>query len=1165
MLEGLACDNDVPPTWCGRALLVDGNSAQAFDPTGTNTDTGLPGLWTGVSSPQITRSQHSATGLRDGSILVAGGQFATGTQIELYVPGPTDVDPPTVTGVTPGTGSECGGDPVQVRGSDFRDVQAVEFGGVEARYRATSATDIEAVTPRHHPGPVDVVVRTAGGPSSGGAGVFTYTPAGTETGTWRTTAPLTTPRARHTSTLLRDGRVLVAGGLGPDQQPLDGAEIYSPSTGTWRSAPAMETLRYAHTATLLGDGTVLVIGGYTAHSTETEAELSEVPVASAEIFDPAGGGGGGTWREVGGLIEGRAEHTATLLEDGRVLVAGGRTAASRTSGALYASRSAEIYLPGDERFTPTRPLEEERARHTATRLRDGRVLAAGGLSSGILRISSVEIYDPAAGRWSPASDMGGARSAHDTGLLSDGRVFVAGGAHASDSIEIYDPARDAWQLVALIVEPRVRHTATGLPGGEILLAGGERSSSASGAEMYRPGLTRTAPSGCLDTPRLAHTAVRLAGPACRTSSPPGLCGSVLFVGGRDGTLPVGHWGALSAVELYTPRPTVDRIVPDEGPAGTETAGMLTGDNLAGTNTVRFGGQAVPCPSEGCTVDSMSHITVTAPPAGKGAVEVTVTTPGGTSDPVTFTYRGLPGRVSDLSATPLSRWGVELDFGVVDEGDAITPASAYRIAQSTTPIRSEEDFKTAPTLCGGLCRFEPAEIGERLSVTVEDLRHDTTYHYAVRALGPDGRAGPFSESVAVTTRADASPPGAVADLEARALSESTAELTWAAPGSDGEAGPPAARFVVKQSTQGPIRNEAGFADGFALCDGACEFGPSQVGETLTLRVTNLRPGTTYHYTLRAVDEAGNRGPLSNPVSATTAEATRGVVRISGADRIETAAAISRRRFADRQAGTVVLARSDVFADGLAGTPLAASRDAPLLLTPPDRLDSRTEAELSRVASEDALILLLGGEAALAPAVEERIQALGYETLRFGGRTRYETAVAIARSARPIPEAILLATGRDFADAAAAGTAAGASRGVVLLTDGERLPPATAAYLREHPEVPRFAAGGPAARAAPEAVPLVGENRYRTAVAVARQFFPSPRVLGLATGERFPDALTGGAHTAHLGGPLLLSPAEALPEAVRTWVQQHDEVETAVLYGGRTALSARVEQEVRDGLG
>lgn len=231
----------------------------------------------------------------------------------------------------------------------------------------------------------------------------------------------------HTASLLPDGRVLVAGG-GDDY----GAEVYDPDRRTWTATADMVALRHGHSATVLRDGTVLVVGG---------AETDGPAFTSAEIYEPVQD----TWTATGSMVSPRAHHTANLLADGRVLVAGGK--AQGTGGAALAA--VEIYDPATGLWTSTGDMNESRGGHTATLLDDGTLLVAGGTDE---KSAPAELYDPARGTWSYTGSMMVNRAGHSAQLLADGRVLVVGGMailgprSSTDTgvAELYDPATGGW-------------------------------------------------------------------------------------------------------------------------------------------------------------------------------------------------------------------------------------------------------------------------------------------------------------------------------------------------------------------------------------------------------------------------------------------------------------------------------------------------------------------------------------------------------------------------------------------------------------------------------------------------------------------------------------------------------------------------------------------------
>lgn len=285
----------------------------------------------------------------------------------------------------------------------------------------------------------------------------------------------------------------------------------------------------------------------------------------------------------------------------------------------------------------------------------------------------------------------------------------------------------------------------------------------------------------------------------------------------------------------------------------------------------------------------------------------------------------------------------------------------------------------------------------------------------------------------------------------------------------------------------------------------------------------------------------------------------VERLSGDTRIETAVNISRDGFPDQSTDYVVVARADHFADALAGTPLAASRKAPLLLTSPSELSAATERELERVMSRSGRVLLLGGKAAVSTEVEAALRAR-WNVSRIEGSDRFETATAIAGWITD-PRAVMLADGTNFPDALPAGAAAAARKGVILLTAGSEPAPTTQAWLAAHPGLGTTAVGGPAASAHPDAKSIMGGDRYATAAALAKTFAYSPDAISLARGDDFADALAGGAHAARTGQPLLLTPPGALPDSLHTYLCRARSTLTSVhVYGGVNAVSPSVASAV-----
>jgi N-acetylneuraminic acid mutarotase len=211
------------------------------------------------------------------------------------------------------------------------------------------------------------------------------------------------------------------------------AEIYDPVAGTWTRTGSLITARESHTATLLHNGTVLVAGG----DNNVYAGGFQLGVlASAEIYDPSTS----TWTPTGALRTARTIQTATLLSDGAVLAVGGY-GAQVLADAANVLASAELYDSTTGTWTSTGALETARVTHTATLLPNGTVLAVGGIYVTLTYTSSAEIYDPVSRTWTSTGSLANARGGHAATLLGNGTVLVTGGlGNANDllgSAEIY--------------------------------------------------------------------------------------------------------------------------------------------------------------------------------------------------------------------------------------------------------------------------------------------------------------------------------------------------------------------------------------------------------------------------------------------------------------------------------------------------------------------------------------------------------------------------------------------------------------------------------------------------------------------------------------------------------------------------------------------------------
>jgi len=301
-------------------------------------------------------------------------------------------------------------------------------------------------------------------------------------------------RDSHTATLLQDGKVLVAGGLGRSGSQAN-AELYDSGTGEFSATGNMIGARNDHTATLLPDGRVLVAGGF-----NDNLDGSEQWLATAELYDPATG----KFATTGSMLALREFHTATLLQDGRVLVAGG----NYNSGTAIAA--AELYDPATRTFTATAPMKAARMCHTATLLPNGMVLIAGGYAGGA-DLATAELYDPKTGMFSATGPMKEARQLHTATLLQNGTVLVAGGEDNDATIasaELYNAG--VFTATGNLTEAREWHTATLLQDGLVLIAGGSDAYLAiASANLYDPKTGKFTTTGNLHAARELHQATLL--------------------------------------------------------------------------------------------------------------------------------------------------------------------------------------------------------------------------------------------------------------------------------------------------------------------------------------------------------------------------------------------------------------------------------------------------------------------------------------------------------------------------------------------------------------------------------------------------------------------------------------------------------------------------------
>jgi hypothetical protein len=243
----------------------------------------------------------------------------------------------------------------------------------------------------------------------------------------------------------------------------------------------------------------------------------------------------GTLAPAASMLEPRSGHSATLLPNGKILIAGGM----RRNQDFY--KSAELYDPSTGKFAATGEMSERRVGLAAVLLRSGKVFVAGGwIGHGCTDVA--ELYDPTTGKFTVIGKMTARRGRPSATRLDDGDVLIAGGEERENeslaSAEIFHARTLTFEPVGAMHHARIAHTATLLNDGRVLVAGGYSGSVSSSAELYDPKMKSFTETGSLTVARSKHTAGRLPD------------GRVLIAGGSDSR---GWNGNLSSAEIYDPR------------------------------------------------------------------------------------------------------------------------------------------------------------------------------------------------------------------------------------------------------------------------------------------------------------------------------------------------------------------------------------------------------------------------------------------------------------------------------------------------------------------------------------------------------------------------------------------------------------------------------------
>jgi hypothetical protein len=408
-----------------------------------------------------------------------------------------------------------------------------------------------------------------------------------DVGSFAQTGSMAAPVVAGSAVLLDDGRVLLLGGATGGVP-----QVYDPVTGSFSAVESFGQIPAKAAAVRLDNGTLLVVGG----SNGTTA------LASAMVLDPATG----TATPLDAtMMAPRSKPTATLLLDGRVLIAGGRN-----ENGLEAS--AELFANGT--FAPTGSMATPRT-GTATRLQDGRVLVVGG--KGADGAGSAEIFDPATGRFTPTASPERARRGHQATLLADGRVLVTGGVDEDGTplgdAELLTVSTPAFRRTRMMRSARAHHRAVALANGTVLLVGGRDAAGPLAiAELFDPNADEFSATEPLITPRSSPTAAPLAD------------GRVLIASGRGGE-------SLTTAELYVDAAGTATTLSSSSRSSTygdpiEFAAKVTSAAGVPDGIVRF-------------VDDQSHVIATATLDDTGAATAIVTDVPAGDHAITAVYAG----------------------------------------------------------------------------------------------------------------------------------------------------------------------------------------------------------------------------------------------------------------------------------------------------------------------------------------------------------------------------------------------------------------------------------------------------------------------------------------------------------------------------------------------
>jgi len=608
--------------------------------------------------------------------------------------------------------------------------------------------------------------------------------------------------------------------------------------------------------------------------------------------------------------------------------------------------------------------------------------------------------------------------------------------------------------------------------------------------------------------------------------------------------------------------TTSGTAPTGAPTVVTTAATAIGSTTATLNgTVNPNGHATTYQFQyGTTLAYGSFTTLTSAGSGSSAVPVSAT-------------------IGPLAA------GTQYFFQLEATGNSTTVFGGGQIFTTTSAAGSPIVVTTAATSVTGTTATLNGTVNPNGHATTYQFEYGTTLAYGTLIPVTPASAGSGIAAVPVSASISGLTPGVTYDFNLMATGNSTtttgANQSFLANGGLIITMPATAIAATSATLNGSV-NPAGLTTTYVFEYGtspslatfvstpSTSAGNGSAPVAVLANITGLTPGTTYYFEL----VANNGAPLPGGILSFMTTGGSQVTQLGGTDAIGTALLLSQTAFpVNGSAGAVVLARSDFFADALAGDPLAAATGGPMLITQGAAqatvIDPRVLVEIQRVLPVGGTVYILGGNLALNPNIDNQLKFLGYNVVRLAGVNLFATAVLIAQQLGN-PGVIFEATGNSFFDALSAVPAAIASGAAILLTNGAQQAPETAAYLAANPSDVRFTIGGSLAAggADPGATNVSGADLYATSAAVASRFFAGAHLFGAATSASFSDALTGGLFMVTGGrlGPLLIvNPNPPVPSQLLGYLTSLAPGTPGYVFGGLLAVTAAAVSALQAAVG